>query len=597
MPAFMPQGKLRPRRIMFAVLAAFVYCLLLALLAAGLAPGGITPLTIAIMLCFAAAAPWTVLCFCNGAIGFALLFSRHWARAQAPRAPAAPIRLRTAILMTIRHEDPARAIARLRAVHDSLAATGQGDMFAYFLLSDSSDPAIAAAEQAAFAAWRATAPDPSRLHYRRRSGNRGFKAGNIMAFCDSAGDEYDLMLPLDADSLMAGPAILRLVRSMQEHPRLGILQGLVTGLPAATPFARLFQFGMRHGMRSHTSGLAWWSGDCGPYWGHNAVVRLAPFRAHCRLPRLPGRPAFGGDILSHDQVEAALMRRAGYEVRLMPIAGGSWEDNPPTLLDYLTRDLRWCQGNLQYARLLGWPGLHPVSRFQLLWAILMFAGVPAWIALAPLSIAAALVMPPLDAAHRAVLIGLWSMWLALWPAAKLAGYLHTATDRRRRARFGGGWRLAAGIAAETVFSLLHHAVVAFETTRFMARMAMGRAARWSPQRRDAHRVTWRAAAGALWPQTLFGVGVHGALLVLAPGLWPCSLPFTAGWLLCVPFAVATADPRVGAWFVARGLCAIPEEADPPPEFVALSPHPASRAEAPHPAMHGRRPAARIARAV
>ena len=156
---------------------------------------------------------------------------------------------------------------------------------------------------------------------------------------------------------MPAAAILRLVRIMQAEPRLGILQGLVVGLPSTSAFARLFQFGMRLGMRSYTIGSAWWQGDCGPYWGHNAVVRLAPFIAHCQLPVLPEKGPLGGHVLSHDQIEAVLMRRAGYEVRVLPEEDLGWEENPPTLLEFIRRDLRWCQGNMQYWHFLTLPGL------------------------------------------------------------------------------------------------------------------------------------------------------------------------------------------------------------------------------------------------
>lgn len=555
----------RLRRIAFAAMAVITYGLVLGLLAVGLAPAGPSPLTAALMVAAAAALPWTVLCCCNGAIGFALLLSPR----RASRSPPATggIRVRTAIVMTVRHEDPARAIARLRAIHDSLLATGESGRFAFFLLSDSTDGAIVAAEEALFAALCTSVPDPSCLHYRRRGSNKGFKAGNIMAFCESFGDNYDLMVTLDADSLMTGPAILRLVRLMQANTRIGILQSLVTGLPAQTAFARIFQFGMRHGMRSHTSGLAWWSADCGPYWGHNAVIRIKPFRTHCRLPRLPDRALFGGDILSHDQVEAVLMRRAGFEVRVLALAGGSWEETPPTLLDYIKRELRWCQGNLQYLHLLGLPGLRPVSRFQLVWAILMFASQPAWTLLGPLSVAAALLLPPLDARHRAMLVALWALWLLLWSGAKLVGYAHAASSQRHRRRYGGGARLAASIAVETIFSMLQYAVTSFEVTRFIVGRCAGAPSEWPDQRRDTRRVAWGQAIRALWPQTAFGAAVNGILLVVAPGLLPWLLPFTAGWLLCVPLAVLSADPRVGAWCVMRGLCAIPEEQDPPRELA------------------------------
>src|SRR5690606_28224825 len=203
-------------------------------------------------------------------------------------------------------------------------------------------------------------------------------AGNIRDFCERWGRDHTFAIVLDADSLMTAEAMLRLVRVMQRHPNIGILQTLVTGLPSASAFARIFQFGMRLGMRSYTLGAASWQGDCGPYWGHNAILRLQPFIVHCRLPLLPGKPPLGGYVLSHDQIEAALMRRAGYEVRVLADEGGSWEENPPTLTEFIRRDLRWCQGNMQYFRFLGLPKLAPVSRCQIALAIAMYLSSAGW---------------------------------------------------------------------------------------------------------------------------------------------------------------------------------------------------------------------------
>ncbi|MFL5257887.1 MAG: glycosyltransferase [Rhodopila sp.] len=265
-----------------------------------------------LVACTAVFLPWYVLGLWNAVIGLPLLFRRK------PPCPAGAITLHTAIVMTVRNEDPERAVARLRIVATSLEAADVGGRFGFFLLSDTTDPGITAQEEAAIQTWRVVSPHPDRLHYRRRTDNPGFKAGNLMEFCRNHAAGFDLMVTLDADSLMTGPAILHLVRLMQAQPRTGIIQGLVTGLPSASPFTRLFQFGMRHGMRSYTTGQAWWTGDCGPYWGHNAILRIVPFRDHCTLPELPGRPPFGGQILSHDQVEAALIRRADWEVRLQP---------------------------------------------------------------------------------------------------------------------------------------------------------------------------------------------------------------------------------------------------------------------------------------
>jgi membrane glycosyltransferase len=548
------------RRVLFLAANLLTYFALLVMLAYAIGWNWLSPV---LLVCFAMFLPWSVLGFWNGIIGLVLLLRD---RRVALARPDAPVILRTAILMTVRNEDPERAVARLRIVQGSIEATGQEAQFSYFLLSDTSRPQIAAREEAAMAAWQAEAAAPERVHYRRRVANTGFKAGNIMAFCDELGSEFALMVTLDADSLMSAAAVLELVQTMQENPQFGIVQGLVTGMPSTSAFARLFQFGMRHGMRSYTVGQAWWTGDCGPYWGHNAIIRVAPFRDHCKLPRLPGRPPFGGDILSHDQVEATLMRRAGYEVRLQPVAGGSWEENPPTLLDYVRRDLRWCQGNLQYIRLLGLPGLRPVSRFQLMWAILMFICLPAGTLMMALLPAAA----GLHGVRLSWLAAVYWLYLLMHLTPKLAGYLHTAMSRRRRMRWGGGLRFASGVACELVFSLLQFSITSIHTSLFIAAMPFGRSMRWSGQAREARAVSWREAAWMFWPQTVFGVVLHLALLWIAPGLLPWVLPFTLGNLTAIPFTVLTAHPGFGRWCVATGLCAVPEERVVPPELRALA---------------------------
>ncbi|MGL4289295.1 MAG: glucans biosynthesis glucosyltransferase MdoH, partial [Phreatobacter sp.] len=320
-----------------------------------LGAGGWTLVDVVLAIAFAIATPWTVLGFWNAVIGLWLLHGVEDGFAQvAPFAAAGdtdvPITIRTAIFMTLRNEDPARAIARLRIVKQSVDATGFGDRFDYFILSDTNQPDVAAKEEA-LAAVFATEAGADRVVYRRRTDNQGFKAGNVRDFCERWGMRYELMLPLDADSLMAGKTIVRHVRMMQAYPKIGILQSLVVGMPSSSAFARIFQFGMRQGMRSYTMGQAWWVAECGPFWGHNALVRIKPFVEHCALPVLPGKPPLGGHILSHDQVEATFMRRAGYEVRVHPVEGGSWEENPPTMLEFAKRDLRWCLGNLQYVKL------------------------------------------------------------------------------------------------------------------------------------------------------------------------------------------------------------------------------------------------------
>ena len=383
---------------------------------------------------------------------------------------------------------------------------------------------------------------------------------------------------LDADSLMTGPALTRLVRLMDAHPRLGILQTLVTGLPSRSAFARLFQFGMRHGMRSYTTGSAWWQGDGGPYWGHNAILRLAPFLAHCRLPTLPGRPPFGGRVLSHDQVEAVLMRRAGYEVRVLPDEHGSFEESPPSLPDFLKRDLRWCQGNMQYVRLLGLPGVRPLGRLQLLLAILMYAAAPAWLAFVLLGMTQA-VLPALGAAGDAapgafwtkgvfsVGVGLFATMLTMSFAPKLAGVAQTLLSPQLRRAYGGAPRIVVSTAVELFFSLLISPVMAVMQSLFIAGMVLfGRTVVWGAQRRSLREVRLAEAFRGLWAPTLLGLALTATAWVVVPAALPWLLPVVTGLVLAAPVAWVTASPALGHWLADRGVCAIPEEADPPPEL-------------------------------
>ncbi len=567
-------AELGQRRLIMLVLNVVTWVAMMAVAAHILGRGGWTVLDVVLLVCFALGTPWTVLGFWNALVGLWLL---HWhatpVEAVAPYAAAGdlptPIQTKTAVFMTVRNEDPARAILRLRTIKASVEATGQGSAFSWFILSDTNEPTVAAAEEAAVAQWKAVDRDAERITYRRRTDNTGFKAGNVREFCDQWGAQFELMLPLDADSLMSGEAIVRLVRMMQAHPKLGILQSLVVGMPSASAFARIFQFGMRHGMRSYTMGQAWWVGDCGPFWGHNAVVRIKPFMEGCELPILPGAPPLGGHVLSHDQVEATLMRRAGYEVRVLPIENGSWEENPPTILDFAKRDVRWCQGNMQYVKLLDLPGLYPMSRFQLVWAILMFLGIPAWtfmIAALPLM---AWQAQSIADYPTGLAIGLYVTFFTMYLMPKIAGLIDAVLTKGGVARYGGPVRFTISAVLELVFSFLQGAVSTIRTSIFMIGLMFGKSVVWGGQSRDSAGISWRTAVENLWPQTLFGVVVCGLLVLVEPAAFWWSLPLTAGYLLAIPFAVVTASPGCGRWFQRWGLAGIPEDFDTPAEVRAV----------------------------
>lgn len=581
-----PLHLLRRRRRLLLALNLATYAALAFAMVSVMGWGGWTAVDVVMFVCFLIGTPWTVLGFWNAAIGLWLILgTKNPVERTAPFAAAGDadtaIAVRTAIFMTVRNEDPERALARLEIVKQSVEATGEGAHFGYFVLSDTTDGPAAEAEARAFAAWQARDPHPDRLVYRRRTSNEGYKAGNVRDFCRRFGADYDLMLPLDADSLMSGDSIVKLVRICQAYPRLGILQSLVVGMPSGSAFARIFQFGMRHGMRSYTMGSAWWIGDCGPFWGHNALVRIKPFVEHCDLPVLPGKPPLGGHVLSHDQVEATFMRRAGYEVRVLPVEMGSWEENPPTILDFAKRDTRWCQGNMQYWRLVGTPGLLPMSRFQLAWAILMFLGTPAWtlfIALVPFAalewravVGQGLVVTS-DAFPTGLAVTTYLVFMLMYLSPKLAGFVETLVASGQAARYGGRPRFALGALVELLFSFLVGAVSTLRVTVFMIGLLFGRSIAWNGQARDAYGLPLGVALAGMWPQLLFGTIVIGATLLINPLILAWGWPLVAGYLLAIPFGMITSSPAIGRVLARLRLCAIPEEFETPPEIARVLAH-------------------------
>ena len=545
------------RRTLFAAVALGTAALLVMLLAAALAPGGWTVCKTLILLCFLGVAPWLGICAGNALPGFGFaLLARDPARAVLPRdldPESGPILLNTALAVTVRNEDMGLVLPPLRRLLDGLEAAGHGARFAAFVLSDSQDAALAAAEE------RAAAAGPHRIRYRRRPENTGFKAGNVMDFLDRHAEGFELAVMLDADSEMTAAAVLRLVRILQAAPEAGLVQHLTVGRPAESAFPRLFQFGMRAGMRIWAIGQAWWQGDEGPYWGHNAAFRIGSFRAHCRLEALPD----GSAILSHDQVEAARLRAAGWGVWMWAGEDGSFEHNPPALPEWLARDARWQAGNLQYRHLLRLPGFRAMGRWQLIQAMLLFTGAPltvAMLALTAVSVA--------TGGGAAVPSGRVAALAVAWPAVvylpKLLGYAQVALSPRERARYGGGLRFALGAAVEILFSLLLDPPASVSKTLTMLRLSLGLRAGWAVQNRHARGVAWGEAARMFWPHTLFGVAVFAALAAGSWGAALWALPFAGGLLTAMPFCVLTADRRVGAWFRRHRIAAVPEEIGPLP---------------------------------
>ena len=581
------EAKLPARRALVVGLNLASMALLASVMGWVLDSRGWSAPAVAFLVIYLIGLPWTLLGFWNSVIGFVILRLAKdpvgYTNPAIANTPSdSPIVTRTAVVLCVRNEDVAAAFARLRTMIDSVIATGQAKHFDFHVLSDTSRPQVAEAEEVLFLALQTRYPRIG-LHYRRRDVNTGYKAGNLEEFARRCRKDYQHMIVLDADSVMSGRAMLRLVRAMQANPALGILQTLVVGRPSESAFTRIFQFGMRHGMRAQTTGGAWWQGSAGPYWGHNAIIRIAPFVDHCALAPLPGKGPLRGAILSHDQVEAALMRGAGWHVRVIPDELDSWEENPTNLPDFIKRDLRWCNGNLQYIHLLNMPGLKGMGRFQLINAIAMYVGAPMNLLMLVAGLSIAMTPNPPDFA-TAMAFGLYAVALLLGFAPRLLGVIDILLRGEGR-RYGGGPRMVIGCALDWSFSMFIGPVMMIAQTVFIGGLAFGRRMIWDAQNRDDRSISAREALHGLWPQLLFGVAAVAILALFAAHAIVWAALTLAPCLLAIPFTVATSARRVGKALTAARICAIPDEYQTAWEIGGPDTRPAVSPPKPMPALH------------
>jgi membrane glycosyltransferase len=525
---------------------------------------------------------WVSAGFWTAVSGFLVLVT-GWDRHAISRSRVTPLdaQTRTAILMPICNEDVTRVFAGLRATYTSLARTGELAKFDFYVLSDSSEPDTRVAE---IEAWLKLCEDVKgfgRIFYRRRQLRIKRKSGNIADWCRRWGSAYRYMVILDADSVMSGSCLVRLAQLMEANPNAGIIQTAPQAAGRETLYARIQQYANRVYGPLFTAGLHFWQLGESHYWGHNAILRVAPFMEHCALGRLPGRGALAGEIMSHDFVEAALMRRAGWGVWMAYDLQGSYEEMPPALLDELRRDQRWCQGNLQNFRLFMAQGLHPAHRAVFMTGVMAYLSAPLWFLFLVLSTALLAVhslVEPTYFTEPYQLFPIWPQWRPEWAVSlfgatagllflpKILAVLRLLLRPSLSRLYGGTGRLLDSLIVESLFSALLAPIRMLFHTRYVVMALLGRAVKWQSPPRDDTETPWSEAIRRHGGDTALGIVWAAGVYWLNPGFLWWLLPIVGSLIISIPLSVWSSRVSLGRRFRQHRIFLIPEESQPPREL-------------------------------
>jgi membrane glycosyltransferase len=493
----------------------------------------------------------------------------------------------TAIVIPIFNEDVSRVFEGVRVLFRSVQATGRIEHFDFFVLSDSNQPNQWIQEEVAWVELCKQVDGFGNIFYRKRRQAINKKAGNVADFLRRWGKRYRYMVVLDADSVMTGKALVRLVALMEKNPQVGIIQTAPRLVYGETLYARLQSFANRLYSPLFLAGINYWQQHEGNYWGHNAIIRVQPFMDHCALPALPGSEPFGGRILSHDFVEAALMRKAGWAVWLAHDVDGSYEESPPTLIDSAKRDRRWCQGNLQHTWLLTARQFRPANRFHLFMGVMAYVSSPLWMLFLILGLFAAIDEARDDRAgmfrepDTTSIFGYHVQWpealtlfvftLLLLFLPKFISVVVVMGKPEEAARFGGRARLVVSAVLEAIGSALLAPINMMFNARFVVFTILGQGVSWVTQNRQASEdgTDWREAILTHGAQTFFAVVLGVSAFILLPSYFWWLTPVLLGLVLSIPLSIFFSKASVGRAAREWGLFLTPEETEPPAELGQL----------------------------
>jgi len=538
-----------------------------------ISPVDVTWLQLVFAAIFALTFTWISFACASAIVGFCILLRKD--TVSVPLAPQSRMG-RTALVMPVYNEDPASIFAALERMGRGLVWQGAQRHFDIFVLSDTRKDDIASQEEERFLALRQSFLGELGVYYRRREQNLHRKAGNIADFVCNWGAAYDHMIVLDADSEMSGELLVTLARAMAADPGAGIIQTLPLLRNRWTPYARMTQFAGRVYGPVVAAGLAAWHGRDGNYWGHNAIIRTRAFAEAAGLPELKGRKPFGGLILSHDFIEAALMRRAGWAVYMLPQLAGSYEETPPSLMDFAARDRRWAQGNLQHSKLVGTRGLCWVSRVHLIQGIMSYLASPLWLMLLTAGMGLAFIAHYTEPNYFPDGFSLFPAWPVFDPELalrllvvtavvlylpKLLGIILALRDRELRQGCGGAAGLLKSVAAEVGLSMLLSPIMMLVQSRFVLDIMIGRDSGWNTQNRNDAAVPFAIALRRHAFHSLVGValGILAVSISWATFFW--FLPIMTGLILAPLISWASSMPSLGRWLWQANVFRIPGESD------------------------------------
>ena len=570
-------GFIMARRTLFFALVVLTTLLALGMITSAFLQNGLTPTELVLLLLYTLLILWVSTSFWTATLGFWVLL-RGGDRRSIGRMP--PTRThppvtppRTALVMPIYNEDPSRVTAGLRAIWQSVQETGRVDEFELLILSDTRDPDCWMQEEANWYRMCVDFHAHGQIFYRNREKNIARKSGNLEDFCHRWGGRYRYMVVLDADSLMAGETLVKMVDLMEDHPRVALVQSPPLPANHKSLFSRILQFASNFYGDIFIWGINYWQLPNSGYWGHNAIIRIEPFVKHCGLPKLPGREPFGGEIFSHDTVEAAMLRQAGWEVWIAPELKGSYEELPPTLIDYAKRDRRWCQGNLQHLRMVFARDFSGLSRLYFLMGIMSYVSSPLWLLFLVLTGFEAYIksqtmpvyffgdnlFPVWPESYTVEMTTVLLVTLAMLFLPKLWSLLLGLVHWRKLKGYGGLFRATLSVVLESLFSMLTAPVLMIYQSKFVFAILMRRSVGWPPQNRDDHRLSLWEAVQAHAEHTLIGLAAGWVSYQYVPGFFLWLVPVLSGLVLSIPVSMLSSSTFAGQLTRRLGLFMTPEE--------------------------------------